>query len=260
MLGSLIAGAFNYLGARSANRTNAQIASNASQQSQANAREAMQFSDAQAIRQMKFQERMSNTAHQRAMADLRAAGLNPILAARQPASSPSGAMGQGQMGQVFTYQHQNVARAALEGYQMASQAQANQASAKAATAQAGLTINQQAKVNAETGRIIQTKQFEEVLHSERWPRLFATMSAENVVASGLAVVEGVPIKQVLANENHQLTQKQRKNLERFLYRVQGFKGTVAREVSGVGQKIDAAAKAVSEKARFFADLIKELAK
>lgn len=79
----------------------AQAVSSAADVSRASAREQMKFQEEQNAKQMAhqnaavqkqmtFQERLSNSAHQREMADLRLAGLNPILAAKYGGSSTPG--------------------------------------------------------------------------------------------------------------------------------------------------------------------------
>lgn len=69
-IGDAISAGIQYLGTRETNSSNRKIA----------------------MDQMKFQKEMSNTAHQREVADLKAAGLNPALSATggQGASTTSG--------------------------------------------------------------------------------------------------------------------------------------------------------------------------
>lgn len=84
-MSAIIAAGSNILGGIMGNNANAK-----------QAEKNRQFEDQQASRQMDFQREMSTTEYQRAVADMRAAGINPILAAKLGGnSSPSGASGSG---------------------------------------------------------------------------------------------------------------------------------------------------------------------
>jgi len=159
LLGGLIAGGASLIGSIGGALINSSSQEDANKLNADLTREGWDEAREESARNRTFQQEMSNTAYQRSMADLKAAGLNPMLAfsqggAGQPSGNSASMSGGGSMqstqeGEALSEGGQSAVKLlalAKELEQKDSQIELTKASKQAADAQAALNRNSARKV------------------------------------------------------------------------------------------------------------------
>lgn len=184
---------------------------------EANTAKANAWAAGEAQKNRDFQERMSSSAHQRAVQDLQAAGLNPILAAGGPgASSPGGATAQSFQADPAGA-GQKAASSAIDAMRTKKEMEATTQAISTARAQEDLAHDQAFKVVAERrGQDLLNKRIEaelpavsaeaearrrKALIDSKLTTFDAGLNRSGKVAEAVGNVLGIPMKALQGLKN-----------------------------------------------------------